>query len=180
MMSVVIRSRRNGAAMARPKTRPAGTEPARFREQLSEIIGGESAYRNFKQLLAGIPPEARGKRVRQLPYSAWELLEHLRIAQEDILEYTREPNHESPAWPDGYWPKTPEPPSSAAWQKSVKKFASDLQAMQNFVEDPATRLFKPLAPGIEHTVAREAMLLAQHNAYHLGQLAVLKRLFGLM
>ena len=160
--------------------RETRAEAARFREQLSEIVGGESAYTSFKQLLGGIPREARGKRVRQLPYSAWELLEHLRIAQEDILEYTRDPDHESPAWPDGYWPKTPEPPNSAAWQKSVKKFASDLEAMQELVDDPATRLFKPLAPGLEHTVAREAMLLAQHNAYHLGQLAVLKRLLGLM
>jgi hypothetical protein len=106
------------------------------------------------------------------------LLEHLRLAQLDILEYSRDPKHVSPKWPEGYWPKQEAPPSEEAWNKSVAGCKADLKAMQALVSNPKTDLFMPLPNTDGHTVLREALLLADHNAYHLGQLVMLRRMAG--
>ena len=120
----------------------------------------------------------RGKKPRGAPHTAWQLLEHMRIAQWDILEFSRNPRHASPKWPDGYWPETAAPPDEAAWDKSIKRFRADLKAMQKLVADPANDLFAPFAHGDGQTLMREVLLVADHNAYHIGQLVLLRRLLA--
>ncbi|HUA85441.1 MAG TPA: DinB family protein [Bryobacteraceae bacterium] len=149
-----------------------------LREHLLNLLKGGNAHADFDSAVKGLPVELRGKRPKGSPYSPWQLLEHLRIAQWDILEFSRDANHQSPKWPEGYWPKTPAPPTAGAWAKSVKQFRQDLTAMCALVEDPATDLFARIPHGDGQTVLREALLVADHNAYHLGQLVLLRRLLG--
>ena len=112
------------------------------------------------------------------PHSAWELLEHLRIAQWDMLEFSRDPKHVSPDWPSGYWPKSAEPDSPTAWDHSVKAFQRDLKAMRELVSDPESDLFTPFPHGKGQTLLREALQMADHNAYHVGELIFLRRVLG--
>ncbi|HYO91375.1 MAG TPA: DinB family protein, partial [Pyrinomonadaceae bacterium] len=111
-----------------------------------------------------------------IPYTPWQLLEHMRIAQWDILEFSRNANHVSPKWPEGYWPAGEMVADAASWQRSIEAFRADLKAMENLLEDSATRLFTPIAHGDGQTILREALLVADHNAYHLGVLSTLKRI----
>jgi DinB superfamily len=120
----------------------------------------------------------RGKRPRGAEHSAWEILEHLRIAQWDILEFSRNPKHKSPDWPKGYWPSAAEPPDDRAWDKSVSAFRKDLKAMCDLLADKSTDLFAKIPHGDGQTILREALLTADHNAYHLGELVLLRRLLG--
>jgi hypothetical protein len=106
------------------------------------------------------------------------MLEHMRIAQWDILEFSRDSKHKSPKWPDGYWPENPEPPDEKAWGRSVDAFFQQLQSMCALVADDATDLFARIPHGDGQTVLREALLVADHNAYHLGQLVLLRRTLG--
>jgi hypothetical protein len=149
-----------------------------LRDHLVELLGSNHAHANFDAAVRDLPPELRGKKVRGAPHTAWQLVEHLRLAQWDILEFSRDPKHVSPAWPDGYWPKTPAPPDDAAWSKSVRRFRADLKAMQKLVANPASDLFTPFPHGDGQTLLREALLVADHNAYHVGQLVLLRRLLG--
>ena len=147
-----------------------------LREHVLQLLRGGHAHLQFDEVVAKFPEELRGRKIRNLPYTAWQLLEHMRIAQWDILEFSRDSTHVSPEWPKGYWPETAAPPSRAAWGKSVKSFREDLEAMIHLVEDPATDLFARIPHGSGQTILREAMLVADHNGYHLGQLVVVKRL----
>jgi hypothetical protein len=149
-----------------------------LRTQLIALLRGGEAHATIDDAVKGIPVELRGKRPKGLPHSPWELLEHLRIGLWDILEFSRNPKYESPKWPDDYWPKTPAPPSSAAWTKSVRAFREDLEAMCSLVSDPSTDLFTPIKWGQGQTILREALLAADHNSYHLGQLILVRRLLG--
>jgi hypothetical protein len=149
-----------------------------LREQVIYLLEGGGAHAKFEEVVAGIPPKLLGQKPSGLPHSLWMLLEHLRIAQGDILEFSRNAKHVSPGWPEGYWPKTNAPPSSAAWNTSVKKFRRDLKAMQELVKDPKTDLFARIPWGDGQTVLREALLVADHNAYHLGQMLDVRRLLG--
>ena len=106
------------------------------------------------------------------------LLEHLRIAQWDILEFSRSAKHESPKWPEGYWPSTEAPPSPEAWDKSITQFRNDLKMMQELVADPKTDLFAKIPWGEKQTILREALTLADHNAYHLAQIVDVRRALG--
>ena len=162
------------------KTRPsAGSgQNAALREQLVFVLKGGGAHVHFQDALDGFPPKLRGTFAKGLPHTAWQLLEHARIAQWDILEFSRNPKHVSPDFPGGYWPKTPAPSSDADWQKSVKEFTRDLAAMVQLVKNPRTDLFKKILHGDKQTVLREALLLADHNSYHLGQLVYLRRALG--
>jgi DinB superfamily len=121
----------------------------------------------------------RGVRPSGLPYSIWELLEHMRIAQWDILEFSRDAKHVSPDWPAGYWPEALSQPSPKAWDKSLKSFARDLGAMERLVASPKTDLFAQIPHGTGQTILREALLIADHNAYHLGQVLTVRRLLGI-
>jgi hypothetical protein len=149
-----------------------------LRQHLLDLLRGGNAHLNFEEALAGLPPQLRGAKPSGLPYSPWRLLEHMRIAQWDILEFSRNPRHVSPEFPAGYWPEADAPPNEKAWQKSIRQFRADLKAMQDLVEDPATDLFAPIPHGEGQTILREALLVADHNSYHLGQMVTARRLLG--
>jgi len=149
-----------------------------IREHVVSLLRGCNAHTTFDDAIAGLPADARGKKVRGLPYTAWMLLEHLRIAQRDILEFSRNAEHESPEWPKGYWPEKSAPPTDSAWNKSVKAFRADAKAMEQLISDPKTDLYAAIPWGQGQTILREALLVADHNAYHLGELVVLRRLLG--
>jgi hypothetical protein len=149
-----------------------------LREHLTNLLLGRGAHLDWKASFAGIPPKLRGVRPSGLPHSLWEMLEHLRIAQWDILEFSRNPKHVSPDWPQGYWPGSPEPPNEEAWEKSLKLFGRDLAAMEKLVANPKTDLFARIPHGTGQTILREALLVADHNAYHLGQVVFIRRLLG--
>jgi DinB superfamily len=149
-----------------------------LRQHVLELLRGGGAHAKFDELVAGVPAEVLGRKPAGLPHSLWMLLEHLRIAQWDILEFSRNPKHVSPKWPEGYWPKTEAPPSADAWNASVKKIKQDSKAMQELVEDPKTDLLAKIPRGDGQTILREALLVADHNAYHLGQMLDARRLLG--
>jgi hypothetical protein len=153
-------------------------EDSVLRKQLVDLLRGGNAHVDFEKAIAGLPAKLRGARVASLPYSAWGLLEHLRLAQWDILEFVRNPKHVSPKWPEGYWPKDDAPADSAAWDASVAAFRHDLNALQALVKNPATNLSAPIPHGDGQTILREALLAADHNAYHLGEMVALRRLLG--
>src|ERR1700688_1758864 len=149
-----------------------------LRQHVLELLRGGGAHAKFEEIVAGVPPEVLGRKPAGLPHSLWMLLEHLRIAQWDILEFCRNPKHVSPKWPEGYWPKTEAPPNTAAWNKSVQRFRKDLKAMQDLVANPRTNLYARVPWGDGQTILREALLLADHNAYHVAQLIDVRRLVG--
>jgi hypothetical protein len=153
-------------------------EDAVLRKHLVDLLRGGNAHVDFEKAIAGLPAQLRGARVPSLPYSAWGLLEHLRIAQWDILEFVRNPKHVSPNWPEGYWPKDDAPADSSAWDASVEAFRRDLNALQALVKNPATNLSAAIPHGDGQTILREALLAADHNAYHLGEMVALRRLLG--
>jgi hypothetical protein len=148
------------------------------REQVLALLSGGNAHVAFDEVVKGFPPKLRGVKPSGAEHTAWQLMEHLRIAQRDILEFSRSASHVSPEWPGGYWPKTEKPPSSAAWEKSIASFKKDLKEMQKLVEDPKTDLYTKIPHGTGQNILREALLIADHNAYHLGQLVLLRRLLG--
>ena len=147
-------------------------------KHLIELLDGGHAHATFDATIKGIPAEARGVRPPGCPHSPWELLEHLRLAQNDILRFSRDPDYVSPAWPEGYWPSSPAPKNQAEWRASVKAFRDDLAAFKQLIEDRQGELDKPLPWGTGQTLLREALLIADHNAYHLGQLLLVRRLQG--
>lgn len=149
-----------------------------LREHLKKLLDGHDAHVEWRATFAGLPAKHRGAKPPGAPYSAWELLEHMRIAQRDILEFCRNPKHVSPDWPSGYWPKKTAPPSPAAWGESLEAFERDLKEMQQLIEDPETDLFARIPHGSGQSVLREVLLVADHNAYHLGQVVLLRRLCG--
>ncbi len=149
-----------------------------LREHVLYLLRGGGAHLDFEKAIAGLPPEVRGAKPAGQPHTPWRLLEHLRIAQRDILEFSRNPKHVSPRFPEGYWPTGDAPPDDNAWDRSVAGFRADLRAMQDLVADPASDLFTPFAHGEGQTLLREALLVADHNAYHLGQLVLVRRLVG--
>ncbi len=153
-------------------------DDASLRRHLVNLLRSQGAHLDFDSAVKGLPVELRGAKPEGQPHTPWRLVEHLRIAQRDILEFSRGAEHVSPAWPEGYWPATGEPPGDGAWDASVTAYRRDLQAMCDLVNDPASDLFIELAWGDGQTLLREAMLVADHNAYHLGQIVTLRTLLG--
>jgi hypothetical protein len=149
-----------------------------LREHVIYLLNGGGAHVRFDDVVKDLPEGVHGVNPRGLPHSAWMLLEHLRLAQRDILEFSRNPRHKSPEWPKGYWPETEAPPSTAVWNKSVQQFRKDLKAMQELVANPKIDLYARIPWGDGQTILREALLVADHNAYHLGQLLDVRRLLG--
>jgi hypothetical protein len=149
-----------------------------LREQLVALLKGGGAHVQFTDAIEGFPEAKRGSYVQGLPHTGWQLLEHSRIAQWDILEFSRNASHVSPDFPDGYWPKTPGPPNEEAWEDSVAGFKRDLREMIRLVENPRTDLYAKIAHGDGQNVLREALVLADHNSYHLGQLVNLRQALG--
>jgi len=149
-----------------------------LREQVQFLLRADDAHASFDAATADVPVGVRGQRPQGAQHSPWEILEHLRIAQWDILEYTRDPKHVSPEFPSGYWPASPTPPNEAAWDKSVEGFRKDLAAFSQIIADEGTDLTAPIPHTDGKTLLRQALLLADHNAYHLGELVLLRRVLG--
>ncbi len=149
-----------------------------LRDHLLYLLTDGGAHLTFDAAVKDLAAALRGKRPKGAEHSPWELVEHMRIAQWDILEFTRNAKHKSPEFPKGYWPQAPAPPNEKAWQKSVNAFRVDLKAMTELVANESTDLFAKIPHGEGQTVLREALLLADHNAYHLGQLVLVRRLLG--
>jgi len=155
-----------------------GHGDAALREHLSELLTGEHAHAGFSSVIAELPRKARGAKAEGFPHTPWQLLEHLRLAQRDILDFSRDPDYTAPRWPDDYWPESAGPSDDAAWDASVASFRADLETFVALVRDPATDLFARIPWGDGQTVLREALLIADHNAYHLGQLVDVRRALG--
>ena len=151
---------------------------AELRKHLIYLLNGGGAHVNFDTAMARFPAALRGRKVEGAPHTAWQLVEHMRIAQWDILEFSRNAAHVSPEFPAGYWPNSEAPATDRAWNESLRKFRKDLAAMVALVTDPKTDLFARIPHGDGQTILREALLVADHNAYHLGQLILLRRLLG--
>jgi hypothetical protein len=149
-----------------------------LRQHLTYLLKGGGAHATFDDVIGGIPAKLRGQKPAGMAHSPWMLLEHLRLAQWDILEFSRNRKHVSPDFPHGYWPVTDAPPSAAAWSASITSFHKDLKSMRDLVANPKTDLYARIPWGSGQTILREALLMADHNAYHLGQLVDLRRLLG--
>jgi hypothetical protein len=147
-----------------------------LREHLVSQLNGGNAHITFDDFVKDFPVDKCGERIEGLPYTAWQVLEHMRIAQWDILEFSREANHVSPKWPEGYWPQPTALGNAQLWYESVKKFRADLDEIVQLVNDPSTDLFAKIPHGSGQTVLREALLVADHNSYHLGVLLAIARL----
>jgi len=148
------------------------------REQVVKLLQGGQAHLTFDEAIKNFPAKFRGVKPKGAPHSAWQLVEHIRIAVWDILEFSRNSKHVSPSWPDGYWPKTEKPPSAAAWSKSIASIKKDMEALQKLVQEEDTDLYAKIPHGTGQNILREALLVADHNAYHIGQLLLLRRLLG--
>ena len=142
-----------------------------LRTHVKGVLLGGGAHGTFEEVLGALPKNLRGRRPEGLAHSPWELLEHIRIAQKDILEFTRDPNWETPSWPDGFWPADPAPPDDEAWQQSVDETLEDRQALIDMATHPDVGLLAEIPHGRGQTYLRELLLAADHNAYHLGQFA---------
>ena len=149
-----------------------------LRDHLLYLLKDGGAHLKFETAVKNVPVALRGKRPKGVAHSLWEILEHMRIAQWDILEFCRDSQHVSPEFPAGYWPATPAPPNAKAWAKSVQAFQADLDAMCALVEDSSTDLHARIPHGNGQTILREALLAADHNSYHLGELVLLRRVLG--
>jgi hypothetical protein len=150
-----------------------------LRKNLVELLNGGNAHVTIADAVANFPVDQRGVPAPGLAHTAWQLLEHIRIAQWDILEFSRDPQHVSPDFPNGYWPKTEAPPDDAAWKNSVERIASDLRAVIRLVANPRSDLHAPFPWGEGQTMLREALLVADHNAYHVAQMVDLRRTLGI-
>lgn len=153
------------------------TDEKALRETIGQTLNRSEAHVDWKEALDGVPAKARGVRPPGSPHSLWELLEHARIAQWDILEFSRDPKHVSPDFPSGYWPESPAPASESAWDNSAKGLLADMESMRKLLAETKD-LLAPIPHGSGQTILREALLAADHNAYHLGQFVLVRRLLG--
>ena len=178
----IVASKRNGANkrnVANKSGRPSAASDKALRDHLLYLLRGGGAHTDFASAMGDWPVQLAGAKVANFPHTAWMLLEHMRIAQWDILEFSRNATHVSPAWPEGYWPKSEAPLSEKAWKDAMSAFKKDLRAMEELVANPRTDLYAKLPWGDGQTVLREALLVADHNAYHLGQLVMLRKCIGI-
>jgi len=150
-----------------------------LRAHLRALLEWRDAHVDFAAAVADIPPPLRGAAPAGIPYSPWQLLEHLRLTQHDILDFCRNPAYAEPRWPDDYWPATPAPPSVGAWDRSIAGFNADLEALRRLAGDRAVDLFARIPHGTGQTCLRELLLVADHNAYHVGQLVAVRRSLGI-
>ena len=154
------------------------TNDAHLRELLGKMLAWKDAHAGFDAAVDGIPADLRGKQAPGLPYSPWQLLEHLRLAQHDILDFCVNAAYKEMKWPDDYWPKSPAPPSAAAWDESVAAYRRDRSALQRMAADTTLDLTAKIPHGSGQTYLRELLLIADRNAYHVGQLVAVRRLLG--
>ena len=150
-----------------------------LRSHLLKLLDWQDAHVSFEMAVEGIPPEQYGVQPARLPYSLWQLLEHIRRAQRDILDFCRQPDYVEPKWPDDYWPRSASPPTPEAWGESIAGFSADQEAIKQLVADRGVDLFAPIPHGQGQTYLREVLLVADHNAYHVGELVAVRRLLGI-
>ena len=155
---------------------PQDREDESLRKHVLYLLRGGGAHVSFDDFINSFPAHLCNRQIEGLPYTPWQVLEHMRLAQWDILEFSRDPDHVSPEFPKGYWPKPDEAGSTALWQKTADEFRKDLQEMEALVENTSTDLHAKIPHGDGQTILREALLTADHNAYHLGVLAVMARI----
>ncbi len=146
-----------------------------LREQLLYLLRGGNAHLTFDEAVADFPPDAINQRPPHVPYTPWHLLEHLRIAQWDILDFIRNPNYQEMKWPDEYWPAPDAQADAEAWAQTLASFHADLQAVEDLVNNPDTDLAARIPHGDGQTILREILLIADHNAYHIGEFAILRQ-----
>jgi hypothetical protein len=173
MKKKISKKRKSSAA------RPSQTNDKSLREHLLYLLRDGGAHAGFDAAVGDWPIQLAGVKVANFPHTAWMLLEHLRLAQSDILEFSRNPKHVSPPWPEGYWPASEAPASEKSWKESVATFKKDLKALEELVADKKTDLFAEIPWGDGQTILREALLVADHNAYHIGQLVMLRKSIGI-
>ena len=151
-----------------------------LKKELTKQLRGGNAHVKFEDAIADLSPDLRGKKLKELPYSIWQLLEHLRIAQRDMLNFCRnlDGNYEEMNWPEDYWPKSAEPPNEKAWSYSIKHFLEDREEFIQLLEKPDADMFAPFPWEKGQTLVHEAMLIVDHNGYHLGEIIALRRLLG--
>ena len=154
----------------------AKQETLSLRKHLATLLNMKGAHVKFVETVADFPVAMRGARPQGAPHTAWQLLEHMRMAQEDILDFSRNPQYKEKKFPDDYWPSTEAPPSQDAWAQSILQFQNDLQEMQDLIADTKHDLLVKLPHGTGQTLLREALVVADHNAYHLGQLVFLRKM----
>jgi uncharacterized damage-inducible protein DinB len=152
---------------------------SRTREQLSEMLEWSSAHVTLEGAVAGVPIELRGSRVDGFPHSLWELLEHIRFAQEDILNFCLDPDYREPAWPEEYWPRSAAPPDADSWELSIGKLQRDRAKLQSLARDPGVDLSSEIPHGSGQTYLRELLLVADHTSYHVGQIVAVRRILGI-
>jgi hypothetical protein len=157
--------------------RPSLGQP--LRDHVLYLLKSGGAHADFDAAIGDWPVQLAGVKVANFPHTAWMLLEHMRVAQWDILEFSRNPKYASPKWPDDYWPKLEAPENEKVWKASMATFKKDLQTMERLVADPKVDLYARIPWGDGQTILREALLLADHNAYHLGQLVMLRKSIGI-
>ena len=148
------------------------------KKSLEELLKGSHAHVSFEDAVKGLPEKLRGVIPENMPYSIWQLVEHIRIAQNDILEFSRNPGHQSPPWPEGYWPKDPAPKDDAAWKHSLSEIKKDLAEFIKLLDQPDTDLYEPFPHGDGQHLFREALLIADHTSYHTGEIVTIRRLLG--
>ena len=148
------------------------------RDQVIKLLQGGQAHLTLDDVIKDFPKELRGIKPPGAPHTAWQLLEHMRIATWDILEFSRSAKHVSPQWPEGYWPKTEKPANDAAWKKSIAEIKKTSETMEKLVGNPKTDLYAKIPHGTGQNILREALLIADHNAYHIGQLLLVRQLLG--
>jgi hypothetical protein len=154
-------------------------DEGKLREQLATTLGGRGAHMGFDQAVKGFPKNAVGKRVPGLAHTAWQLVWHIWKAQQDILEFIRNPAYVSPKWPEGYWPKEDVPEAAGAWEETLENYRADLKAVIALVRDKGNDLLAPFPHGDGQTLLREALLVIDHASYHLGQLVDIRKALGI-
>ncbi len=145
-------------------------------EELINLLQGGNAHAGLTDALKGLPAKLRGVHTNDLPYSIWQLVEHIRIAQWDMLEFSKDGRHKSPKWPNDYWPEETAPANDAAWRKSIKQIDTDQEEFINLLK--TADIYKAIPHGSGQTVLREALQIADHNAYHIAEIIVIRRLLG--
>ncbi len=154
------------------------TEDRVLREQLLEFLRGGSAHADVGTALDDFPAELQGVKPAGAPYTAWQLLEHVRFTLRDLLEFCTDSNYTAPKWPDAYWPGSEAPPDEATWQQSARALRQDLGAFEHLVESPASNLYARIPWGQGQTLLREVLLAGDHTSYHLGQIVMLRKQLG--
>jgi hypothetical protein len=174
-------AKRTRKASTKPKKKPAARPASsdQLRDHLLYLLQGGGAHASFDDAMGDWPVQLAGAKVANFPHTPWMLLEHMRLAQSDILEFSRNAKHVSPAWPEGYWPKSEAPADASAWRASMAAFKKDLRTMERIVADRKIDLYASIPWGDGQTILREALLVADHNAYHLGQLVMLRKSIGI-